>query len=74
MARRKDSFFLKEETWWWQACFTAVLQDTVWEHRFCTMLGSRGSPAHGHRDLVGWGLALGPLLVQLLQLSTGPYS
>ena len=72
LARRKDSFFLKEETWWWQACFTAVLQDTVWERRVCTMLGSGGSPAHGHRDLAGWGLALGPLLVQLLQLSTWP--
>lgn len=55
LARRKDSFFLKEETWWWQACFTAVLQDTVWERRFCTMLGSGGSPAHGHRDLAAAG-------------------
>lgn len=67
MARRKDSFFLKEETWWWQACFTAALQDTVWERRFCTMLGSGGSPPHGHEDRAGRGLALGP---QLLKLST----
>lgn len=70
LARRKDSFFLKEETWWWQACFTAVLQDTVWGRRFCTMLGSGRSPPHGHKDLAGWGLALGPQLLQLLQLST----
>ena len=34
--------------------------------------GLRGEPSTWHRDLAGWGLALGPLLVQLLQLSTWP--
>lgn len=74
LARRKDSFFLKEETWWWQACFTAVLQDTVWERRFCTMLGSGGSPAHGHRDLAAAGSLSGRCSCSPSSCRPGPYS
>lgn len=72
LARRKDSFFLREETWEWQACFTAVLQETDSECRFCTILGSQGGPPHGSGDLRGWGLTLELLPVQPLQLSAWP--
>lgn len=72
LARRKDSFFLREETWEWQACFTAVLQETDSERRFCTILGSQGGPPHGSGDLRGWGLTLELLPVQPLQLSAWP--